>query len=289
MSKKILISFADKKFRSGQKLLSLSGRFIAKFDKIYEYNESDIDSDFYNKNIKILSKKKGFGYWLWKPYIINKTLVGMEEGDYLFYSDSGAFFINKIDHLYKMLEVSKKSIMVFELPLIEKQWTKKELFYELNLERLKDSNQIMASFILIKKCSESATLISTFLEHCKNKLYISDVVNNESQDKLFIEHRHDQSIFSLISKKNNLTIAKDPSQFGIFPNLYFESNVLLNKDINYFDGSAHMIGRRKFRLSNALDVGFILYHHRRRDPIIALISYLIFTLRRTINEYIKKK
>jgi len=35
-----------------------------------------------------LSRRRGAGLWLWKPYLINRTLATMEEGALLMYSDA---------------------------------------------------------------------------------------------------------------------------------------------------------------------------------------------------------
>ena len=39
-------------------------------DNVIEYSASDIEPSFIEKNKSIMSKKRGFGLWLWKPYFI---------------------------------------------------------------------------------------------------------------------------------------------------------------------------------------------------------------------------
>ena len=69
---KILINYADKQYEPARKWNTLTGRYIAKFDKVYEYTPNDIDQSFAKLHHDILSQKRGNGLWLWKPYFINK-------------------------------------------------------------------------------------------------------------------------------------------------------------------------------------------------------------------------
>lgn len=43
---KILINYADKQYEPARKWNTLTGRYIAKFDKVYEYTPNDIDQSF---------------------------------------------------------------------------------------------------------------------------------------------------------------------------------------------------------------------------------------------------
>ena len=44
------------------------------------YSFKDLDDDFVAKNKELLSKPRGAGYWVWKPYIILKTLKMIPRG-----------------------------------------------------------------------------------------------------------------------------------------------------------------------------------------------------------------
>ena len=56
------------------------------------------DKEFWKKNGDFIEKnKRGYGYWLWKSYIIKKTMDMMKDGDILLYLDSGCE-INILHH-----------------------------------------------------------------------------------------------------------------------------------------------------------------------------------------------
>jgi hypothetical protein len=62
----------------------------------------DNDQRFAKKNKHILDRKRGAGYWLWKPYIIHRELYLAREGDIIVYSDAAVDVIQNIDHLINL-------------------------------------------------------------------------------------------------------------------------------------------------------------------------------------------
>ena len=72
--KTYLVNFATDNFKKSQKKLNESALKFG-VDKVFSFSSEDIKkTDFYKKNKIILEKKRGFGYWLWKPYFIYKTM-----------------------------------------------------------------------------------------------------------------------------------------------------------------------------------------------------------------------
>mgnify|MGYP000615107427 FL=1 len=44
------------------------------------------DAEFINKHAEFINNnRRGFGYWIWKPYLIMKQIDKMEDGDIFFY------------------------------------------------------------------------------------------------------------------------------------------------------------------------------------------------------------
>ena len=54
---KILINYADKQYEPARKWNTLTGRYIARFDKVYEYTPNDIDQSFASRH-PITKKRK---------------------------------------------------------------------------------------------------------------------------------------------------------------------------------------------------------------------------------------
>lgn len=53
------------------------------------YTKNDLNKDFLKKNEKMFKSRKGAGYWVWKPKIVQITLEKMNDGDLLLYADTG--------------------------------------------------------------------------------------------------------------------------------------------------------------------------------------------------------
>ncbi len=284
---KTFITYSDDSFIKQRNFAVAMAQLIGNFDKVIAYKPEDIDKEFYELNKKILSAKKGGGFWLWKPYFIYKTLNSLNDGDYLFYADAGSFFLKSVDALIIKLENNNQDIMGFELPLIESQWTKKELFINMNCEDDKfiQSNQLMASFFLIKRSDFSLNFFKEYLVYSSNEENITGIFsNNLSQYDEFIDHRQDQSIFSLLYKKNNLKAFKDPSQRGTYPLSYggsLEHNLKAN--ILY-----KLNNKRFFRYYDYKDnYQNILFHYRRGIPYIIFIKFLLKVLLNKLGLYNK--
>lgn len=161
--------------------------------------------DFWDKHNKFISNNsRGYGYWLWKPYLICDTLKKMNENDILLYCDVGCE-LNKygLHNFYKLLNiVLNKKIIGFKAGSCDINYTKRDLSaqYPLNINLLL-INHLQAGCLLMQK--------SSFIEHIMNEWFINcEIYHNidDSQSKLnnfknFIEHRHDQSVLNMILKK----------------------------------------------------------------------------------------
>lgn len=214
-----VVNYANDIYRDTQKYCTKKAyKFGA--DKVFEYGPNDLDKEFVDKYYNILQNKRGNGYWLWKPYIINDALKKIKNDDYLLYVDSGAYFINNISLIIKEMIKNKDEIISFGLPFIEKEWTKNAIFQYFkceNVTEIVDTNQRLATFIFLKKSDRTVSFMSEFLKAACYDGLITDSIGVER--KCFIENRHDQSIFSVLAKIEKIPVYRDPSEYGIKPKL----------------------------------------------------------------------
>jgi hypothetical protein len=219
-----VINYSDKAFERQRAYNSKTAIKTGKCNKVIEYFPSDVDANYRQKFANIFAYKRGAGLWLWKPYIILDALNKVNEGDYILYCDAGAFFCDKIQKLVDVLERNNTFILTFELPLLERQFTKKETFYLMNIADY-SMNQRLASYILLKKCRESVDFILMWQKYMEDerissfKTFMPEI--KEFED--FHEHREDQSVLSLLCYQLKLPAFRDPSQFGDRPWMYARS------------------------------------------------------------------
>jgi len=213
--KTFLINFANEKFEKRRKVNSQSG-LNSGFDHCVEYT-SNMFPLFYRKYKHILDQPRGCGYWLWKPYIILQTLLQVNDGDVVMYSDSGATFINSIQPLVDTC--LREEIVLFELNGIPlKSYTKRDCFYYMwgNTIEYHNTNFITASFQLYKRCERSITFVEKYLKWCCNEDVLTDKPNTCGLPNLpeFKDHRHDQSVLTILAKHNDIKLHADPSEYG---------------------------------------------------------------------------
>lgn len=198
-----------------EKARELNTKTAYKFgaDKVFEFTLNDIDVEFANKNKSILCSKRGCGYWLWKPYFINKVLKQSNQGDWIIYSDSGMYYRTNIIKYINMLEKNNISMISRTTKFMEKQFTKRDVFVELDCDfpEYTDSLQRAASVVLIKNNIKNQGIIDEWLEKAQNEHLITDSVNRSGKENYseFIDHRHDQSLFSITCKQHNVSYNKN--------------------------------------------------------------------------------
>jgi len=206
-SKIVAVTYSNHLYKRQIKLNRKSSLEIGEVDEHYSYGPDDIDDEFKKKNKDILMSKRGNGYWLWKPYFINKTIVEkLNDGDYLIYTDARMIFMNSSYLLIDFLEKNNASMWMNKLTLKESQWTKRDAFILIGVDKpyFYDSNQYMAGIQIYKKAEYTVKFIQEWLYYCQDKRIITDEENTlgkmNYQD--FKENRHDQSALSLLIKKH---------------------------------------------------------------------------------------
>lgn len=236
----VLINYSNRRYKNAQRINTESAIQIGNFKKVISYGPEDIDESFYASNKKILRQEKGGGYWLWKPYFIKKALEEIKEGEKLFYCDSGSRFIDSVDGLIKSLS-GPFDVIPFELQYVEKQWTKKDCFHVMNCDILKitDSKQRLASYSLWRKSVFAMKFVEEWLKYSQDERILTDIDNqfDSANYEGFIAHRHDQSIFSVLSKKYEIVAYRDPSQSGnnfvhLYPNSIYPQFLISTRQMD---------------------------------------------------------
>ena len=215
-SKVIGISYSNNLYQTQLKLCKKSALEIGKVDYFYDYGPEDIDLNFKNKNQDILGRKRGNGYWLWKPYFIFKTLnEKLDYGDYLIYTDATVLYKNNINILIDFINKKNKDMWFYKLPHLEKTYCKRDCFILMGADSPYFTNTYTynAAFQLYKKSDFSMNFLKEYIYYGKDKRIITDDINTFSLPNYneFKDHRHDQSILSILIKKYNQANSGKPN------------------------------------------------------------------------------
>ena len=187
------------------------------FDTFYEEF-----SDFVNQN------PRGYGYWLWKPFIIFHYMKRLSPGDILVYCDIGCELSSAGAKKFSGYEKILDNLDFLTFSTFNRQpesyWCKKELLDEFKLSGcLIQEEQVAATFFMLKVSDFSINLVNEWLDLAKseNFIYINDHCTIDQLPE-FIEHRHDQAIFSMLIKKYDLPRLRERSYFP--PLLYYNNS-----------------------------------------------------------------
>ncbi|MGB1361124.1 MAG: hypothetical protein ACPG8V_03305 [Alphaproteobacteria bacterium] len=203
---KIYINYANDDFKVQQNVNSKQAKEIGNADRVISYNPNDIDDEFYNANKNILNKVRGGGYWLWKFYIIHKTLTdkSVKDGDVVFYCDSGADILKDLTPVFNMPNKYNQDIVLFCSDEKCKNVTKKDTFILMgcDVKEAHDFPIVAGGFNIWKKSTKSIKFIEECLKYaCQSKIIDDSKSTIGKELPEFIMHRHDQCVFSLIAYK----------------------------------------------------------------------------------------
>ena len=228
MKKKIILfAFASKDLiRSAERLLSQASNSNF-YDEINIITSNKIDETLKYKIKKLsVGKKRGFGYWIWKPYLIKKIFDKIDYGDIINYVDVGCHIIKKnsfrFNQYLDFIKQDENWILPFQYhknlnhnienisfpDRDERKYTKGDLleyfdFY--NSTEVTHSPQFWAGCFFIKKTDTSINFLDEWLSiFDKNFKLIDDSPSIKKNLVGFEENRHDQSVYSLLCKKYKL-------------------------------------------------------------------------------------
>ena len=225
--KRILIAYANEPMRYSLKQIGIQARYIKQIDKVLLYTEKDLPQEI--RQSPLMKYKRGGGYWVWKPYLIWKTLQDYPEGTKVCYVDAGCSLYSgkEWDKYWELLNSCDTILFQYanDIPRWRKifgssnsaieYWTKKNTldFFDkqLGTKQYHIFSKIWGGLVFCK--NKDNTFIREWLDITLNHTKLIIDPNEEelkSQYSTFNgNHRHDQSIITPLAFKyqnNSLTI-----------------------------------------------------------------------------------
>lgn len=262
-----LTNLSDKLYKKSRKRLNFSAKKNG-IKSIFSYDIDDIkETDFYKKNTEIFATPKGIGYWLWKPYIILKSLEKMRDNDIIIYADCGIEILHSLNPLISLLD--KQDIILFANSNFHNTlWTKRDCFVLMDCDEEKywNGQHCDAAFCLFKKTEFTINFLKKWICFGENINIISDLPNICGKENFndFIEHRRDQSILSLLAIKYNIKLHRMPTQFG---NHYKFTSLRINGEFNCLNQANQVQLNYYSKESINSPYPQLLNHHReKKEP-----------------------
>ena len=193
--KKYFITFAHRccnksKVRALKSALDPGG-----FDFATAHDMKYLSETFRHTHSVILMQSRGGVYWLWKPYIILKTLIErMSDNDLLMYQNADSYLVNDAGPLLKLCQDLEAGVLVFQSRYLEKYYSKRDAFILMGMddERVYDSHERMGGFVVSRKNCQSLQFIMECLAYSMDPRILTDIPI-KWQNQIF-----------LVSKKTNM-------------------------------------------------------------------------------------
>lgn len=185
-------------------------------------------TDFYFENKKILDLERLCGYAIWKPYIILEMFKNINYGDIVVYMDCGDVPLTA-DLNKEIKNYMQKHDQCFIVTNnFNRSYTKRDCFVLMNCDEEKFWNaiQLEDGFLAFKKTDFNISFVEEWLEFCKDERIVTDLSNTQNKPNFhdFIDHRHDQSIISLLQIKYNIPTCNNNIRQHIKFNVLFHKN-----------------------------------------------------------------
>ncbi|MEM7635776.1 MAG: hypothetical protein AAF299_14520 [Pseudomonadota bacterium] len=207
--KTVLITYASDAFAPWQKICTVTGQRFG-FDVCHALGPKDIEPEFALRHATTLQHDRGAGYWLWKPYFVQRMLADMTEGDILVYADAATHFVNPVTPMISALERHSLDLLILGEGFSEAQYTKRDAFVLMDADTkpFTQTPQRFASSFMLRKSGWAVDFMKRYLICAEDRRILTDEDNvcglPDYPD--FIAHRHDQSIFSLLSKQEGVPV-----------------------------------------------------------------------------------
>lgn len=151
-----------------------------------------------------MENTRGYGFWTWKPWILKETIKNANYGDIIVYADAGCQIQNtpeakaRFQEYIAMLNDDKSWIRFQMHHHAENIWTTDATLKYFNMKD--SSGQYMATIHILRVCDNSLALADAWCDIALNTELFTDNFNKQTTRSDFKDHRHDQSVFSVLCK-----------------------------------------------------------------------------------------
>ncbi len=253
-----LVTFSDESMGRARELCVSSGRKCG-MDTTYDWDENALQMTlFYKANATLLDRKRGLGYWAWKPFIILDRICQLFDSPnpdhYVIYADAGIEFISPIQPIIDRMD---GDVWLFGNNWQHGHWCKRDTaegiwpcsdesrcpsphyeFWD------KFGKQCQASVIFFRVSDYSRQFVAEWLKWClfEGGRLIDDSPSRLPNHPEFREHRHDQAILTTLAYREGRKLHYWPATYN--------DGAFTYEKLSEYAGD---------------DYPVLFHHHRRRD------------------------
>ena len=192
--KSVFVTFGDANYRQSLLRIKAEAEQTGLFDCVRCYTPDDLPDTF---NAYARRYKRGYGYWMWKPWIIRDALRDVGADGVVVYADAGCkVFAHSDWHRYFRIMEKKKGLF-FIAPGKNRRWCKRAVpeFFHITNKFWQSAHQIQATFMIVRHNDVIERWCNLAEEHAELFIDVPEDQRHKENPK-FREHRHDQSVLT---------------------------------------------------------------------------------------------
>lgn len=162
-------------------------------------------------------QNRGVGFWLWKPYIIERAIRGCDDNDFLIYADAGLEFIEPVQTVINLMD---QDIWLFGNEHLHAHWCKRDTveavwslagYHETAPAHAfwsRFGKQVQASVIFFRVNDYTRRFVKEWLDWClfEGGRLIDDSPSRAPNHPEFKENRHDQAILTTMAYREGIKL-----------------------------------------------------------------------------------
>ncbi|HQZ88135.1 MAG TPA: hypothetical protein PLV31_04335 [Gammaproteobacteria bacterium] len=273
-----LISYADgpEVFFQNRNILAASA-INRGFDFIYNFRREHLDHKFVQQN-PILNEKFGAGFWLWKPYLILKTLRQVPDGSIVMYADSGALIRKPLTNYIHQGITQGKDIVLFaydpRLYGYAGRCASGDAFAAMNClnDSCRNSHHVWAGIIVIRNSIQSRAFIEQWLHLCEQPALLKGLnLLKTPHYPEFSHHQHDEGLLSVLAGREAEKINFVPMDKTFFDHISMHRRKTSEKSLIAFMSKEYIYAERKlWGLLNKIHNVLIAYKNTVFAPSLSI-------------------
>jgi hypothetical protein len=217
-----LVIFATEEF-SHSRALCISSALLHGVTQTHPCDPGALPPD----TLRRCEGRRGFGWWQWKPAVIQLAMRGCEDGSILIYSDVGIEFINNVSYIIDRMD---QDVFLFGNNWEHAHWCKRDVVehiwpyrddgwwgeWENEKAWSRFGKQCQASVIFFRVSDYSRKFVAEWLKWClfEGGRLIDDSPSRAPNHPEFRENRHDQAILTTLGYREAIKLHYWPAMYN---------------------------------------------------------------------------
>lgn len=196
-----LCCFSDSRMTiSQQKLVASAKRFG--IESCHVWRETDLPDWFIDNNKEVFANEFGYGFYIWKSFIIWQTMKKLNQGDILLYCDSGITLVDSVQPVIDSMSNNDIFLMGNGWPM--RDWTKMDILHTIYpmvdwyADKAALFQQVQASCMLFRVSDFSKAFVKQWLLYCQFPGFCDNSPSHIPNVPTFRENRWDQAVLGVL-------------------------------------------------------------------------------------------